>query len=203
MNSNNNLNNISILFFAFVAIIIVINLFTTNNYGRANQEVVALFEQEDYMFNYHQLHQYIQGETDNYLFIDLRDAESFDQGHITGSMNIPYPELLERTSLRTIRRSGNIPVLYADKESKAHTARMLLLSKGLDTNIKVMGGSYQKAVQYAIEQFEPAYANYKDEKARFDYRRYMHVDQPAPKEDSPSGIIPAVREETLSGQGGC
>ena len=42
MNFNKNLNNISILFFSFVAIIVVINLFTTKNYGRSNDEVVRL-----------------------------------------------------------------------------------------------------------------------------------------------------------------
>lgn len=205
MKNSNPLNHISVLFFSFVAIIVIINLFTTNQYGRSNREVTELFEQ-DYILSYYQLHQILQNEREDFLLVDLRDEESFAAGHLPGAINVPFEDLLEKRPLRAIRRSaGNTPVLYADNESTAHAARMLLLGKGLDPDIKVMGGDYRKAMEFAAETFKPAYYGYRDEKARFDYRRFMNTGVAADREprDTPPGIIPAVREETLSAQGGC
>lgn len=208
MHKNQNLNNISILFFSFVAIIVVINLFTTNNYGRSNQEVIKMLDATQYMFNYHELHAAVTGQTDKYLLIDLRTEAEFEAGHIPGAVNIPFDELLESRNLRTLRRSADkTPVLYAGTEARAQTARMLLLAKGLKTDIRVMGGNYDTAVEYAIETFKPAFAAYKDEKARFDYRRFMQVSptgQPERRREQPAGIIPALnQQQTTAVAGGC
>ncbi len=207
MNFNKNLNNISILFFSFVAIIVVINLFTTKNYGRSNDEVVRLLYTHEYMFDYYELRNAISQQAGNFLFIDLRTEAEYDAGHIPGAINIPFDQLLESRNIKTVKRSGDqMPVLYAGSESKAQTARLLLLAKGMDAGIRVMGGNYKTAVEFAIEDFKPAFAAYKDEKARFDYRRFMRpspTGQPAKKRDQPAGIIPAVNQQTLSAQGGC
>lgn len=207
MNFNKNLNNISILFFSFVAIIVVINLFTTKNYGRSNDEVVRLLDTNEYIFDYYELRNELTQQSDNHLFIDLRTEAEYEAGHIPGAINIPFDQLLEGRNIKTIKRSGNqIPVLYAGSESKAQTARMLLLAKGMDPGIRVMGGNYNTAVEFAIKDFKPAFAAYKDEKARFDYRRFMQTSpagQPAKKRDQPAGIIPATNQQTVSVQGGC
>lgn len=208
MTKNQNLNNISILFFSFVAIIVIINLFTNNNYGRSNQEVVKMLDATEYMFNYHELHASITGQTDKYLLVDLRTETEFEAGHIPGAVNIPFSQLLESPNIRTMRRSNEkTPVLYAGSEARAQTARMLLLTKGLKTDIRVMGGNYDTAVEYAIENFKPAFAAYKDEKARFDYRRFMQASptgQPEKRREQPAGIIPALnQQQTTVVAGGC
>lgn len=208
MNKSQNLNNISILFFSFVAIIVVINLFTNNNYGRSNLEVVKMLEDNEYMFNYHELHAAITGQTDKYLLIDLRTKAEFEAGHIPGAANIPFDELLDSRNIRTLRKSGEkTPVLYAGAEARAQTARLLLLAKGLNSDIRVMGGNYNTAVEYALETFKPAFAAYKDEKARFDYRRYMQASptgQPEQRRGQPAGIIPAInQQQTTAVAGGC
>ena len=206
MQINNNLNNISILFFSFVAIVVVINLFTTNNYGRANQQVVKLLEGEDHIFDYFQLHRIITEQTGDYILIDLRTEDEFEMGHLPGAINLAFGDLLDSRNLRMLRRlNEQTPVLYADTEARAQSARMLLLSKGLEPRVKVMGGNYATAVKFALDTFNPAFAAYKDEKARFDYRRFMQTGttQETRRSEQPAGIIPAVQEVTVSIQGGC
>lgn len=208
MTKNQNLNNISILFFSFVAIIVIINLFTNNNYGRSNQEVAKMLDVTEYMFNYHELHAAITGQADNYLLIDLRTEAEFEAGHIPGAINIPFDKLLDSQNIRIIKRSREkTPVLYAGSESRAQTARMLLLAKGLQMNIRVMGGNYDTAVKYVLETFQPAFAAYKDEKARFDYRRFMQASptgHPERQREQPAGIIPALnQQQTTAVAGGC
>lgn len=197
------LNHISILSFAFVAMVVIINLFTTNNYGRSNSAVVSMM-QEDYLLDYHRLYAILSSGSNDYLFVDLRKEDVFEKGHLPGSVNIPMNELLERSHLRTLRRSGEKTlVLYADHEATAHSARYLLLSGGLDVPVKVMAGNYEMAVDVAVEVFQPAYAAYKDEKARFDYRRYMGGAVKSTEPAKPAGIIPEVSQQTLGSQGGC
>jgi len=206
MQKTNTLNHISILLFLFVVLLLIINLFTTNNYGRANSQVVEYFTEDDYILNFHELHSIITNSMDNYQFVDLRDNDEYNSGHLPGAVNVPIKELLSRNNLKMLRSSENkVSVLYAMNEATAHTARMLLLSKGLDARIKVLAGGYIKAVEFALEQFNPAYAAYRDEKARFDYRRFMQSSGAGVKTGNQGqpGAIPEIKTQTVSVQGGC
>ncbi len=205
MKNDKNLNNISLLAFAFVAIVVVVNLFTTNNYGRSNNEVVKAITENNHLMNYLQLRSIAEGNTSDFVLVDLRSEEAFMDGHLPLAINIPFADLLNKQSIRTLNRlKGQTPVLYGARESDAHNARLLLLAKGLNENIMVLGGNYESALKYALEEFQPAFSSYREEKARFDYRRFMGTGQAAPqKRQQPAGIIPAVQTETLSARGGC
>jgi len=206
MNATKNLNNISLLSFSFVAIVVLVNLFTTNNYGRANREMVQSLNKTPYIANYQLLRNIINEETNKYQLIDLRPEQSFKIGYLPGAINIPFEILLEKENLHTIKKlSPKIPVLYGDDESCAQASRLLLIAKGLDENILVLGGSYEKAFNYGIKNFNPSYVNYQAEKAQFDFKRFMNTGtsstpQRAPR---PAGIIPAATVETQSAAGGC
>ncbi len=205
MHHTRNLNHISLLAFAFVAIVVVVNLFTTNNYGRSNSQVVKTLTDNKPLMNYHQLRNIAEGNTSDFVLIDLRTEEEFMNGHLPSAINIPFASLLDRQSIRTLNRlKDQTPVLYGSRESDAHNARLLLLAKGLDESIMVLGGNYESALRYAVEDFQPAFSSYREEKARFDYPRLMGTPKAGPqKREQPAGIIPAVRTETLSAQGGC
>lgn len=204
MNTEKQLTHISLIAFAFVAIIVIINLLTTNNYGKANSQVVQTIVNQDNMFNYHNLRALYEGNNSQFQLVDLRNEQNFSQEHLPGAINIPYEQIIDKSSIRKIKKTGKTPVLYADQESKAHTARMLILSKGFKGEIQVMGGSYQTAMEFAIEHFQPAFANYKDEKARFDFNRFMRTgagSQQARERTTPA-LIPA-RVEITGAAGGC
>lgn len=205
MNNTSKLNHISLLAFAFVAIVVVVNLFTTNNYGRSNSQVVNAITETNPLMNYHQLRNIADGKTNDFVLVDLRSEEDFLNGHLPSAINIPFASLLEKQSIKILNRlKDQTPVLYGAKESDAQNARLLLLAKGLDKNIMVLGGNYESALRYAVEDFQPAFSSFSEEKARFDYPRLMGTPQAGPKgSKQPAGIIPAVKTETLSAQGGC
>lgn len=206
MNATKNLNNISLLSFGFVAIVVLANLFTTNNYGRANREVVESLNNKPFMANYQLLRNIVNEETNDYQLIDLRPEQSFKIGYLPGAVNIPFDRLLETESLKTIRKiSPKIPLLYGADEPCAQSARLLLIAKGLNDNIMVLGGNYEKAFNYGIKNFDPAFVNYKDEKAQYDFNRFMNAGSTGSPERAPrpAGIIPAATVETQSAAGGC
>ena len=138
-----------------------------------------------------------------FILVDLRDEAAFLESHLPGAVNIPFATILDNQSIRTLRKSNQIPVFYSDKESQAQTARILLLSKGIGNDIRVLGGSYETARKYAIDQFQPSFAGYKEEKARFDFVRFMGGVAPPAQRQQPAGAIPAMRQETIAVQGGC
>ncbi len=192
--------------FAFVAIIVAINLFTTNHYGRSGNEVVSALSAGHNLLGYDQLSDIVSNNKPGYLFIDLRPREEFATDHLAGAINIPFDELLNKKHIRTLKHyNDNVTVLYAGTESIAHSARLLLLAKGLSENILVLGGNYETAKAHGIDEFSPSWARYHEEKARFDYNRYMNtsVTQSTTQSTAPAGIIPAVNMEVKGAKGGC
>jgi rhodanese-related sulfurtransferase len=206
MNSTKNLNNISLLSFGFVAIVVMVNLFTTNNYGLANRKVVENLNKEPYMANYQILRNIVSEENTDYQLIDLRPEQSFKIGYLPGAINIPFDKILEKENLKTIQKlSPKILVLYGEHEATAQSARLLLISKGLDEKIMVLGGNYETAFNHAVKDFDPSFVNYQEEKAHFDFKRYMNTGTNGTPERAPrpAGILPAVTLETQSAAGGC
>jgi rhodanese-related sulfurtransferase len=201
MNTNNTLRNISLIAFTFVLIVVLVNHFTTNQYGRSNRQVVQQLSDSGHFMNYHQLHAVSKGLTAGFQLVDLRTAEEFAQSHLPGAINTPYPELLSRDNMKILQRLNDIPVLYGSSEAQAQTAMMLLLAAGIDKQIMIIGGNYQTALQHAIQDFHPSWTHYREEKARFDYRRYFNGSTADPSV-KPAGIIPAMDVNSRVG-GGC
>ncbi len=201
--NNKTLDNGALLFFAVLIVGLVISFFSQKNYKASNQEVISKFEQQDYYLSYDQLHSALTNKDSHYLFIDLRHEAAFAEAQIPGAVNIPFESLLERKSIKVIKKNKKlIPVLYAGEEATAQKARMLLLSKGIN-EVMVLGGNFETAQQHALENFDPAYAFFRDEKARFDYMRFMQGSQTQAQEKRPSATIPETTTQTVSVQGGC
>ena len=202
--SNKTLNNGSLLFFGILLAGMAAHFIFAKNYRLSNKEVISQFEEQDYFVSYAQLHQALtDGNASGFLFIDLRREEAFAENQIPGAVNIPFENLLKKKNLRKIRKAGKLtPVLYADTEATAQKARMLLLSKGIK-DIRVLGGSFESAQRYAIEQFDPAHAFFRDEKAKFDYMRYMQGEQAANDEPRAAPAIPTATAQPAGAQGGC
>lgn len=205
--TNKTLNYGALLFFVVIIIGLLFNYFTAKNYDTSNQAVVKQFEDNEFMLDYYKLNLLVNMENHgNYRFFDLRPEADFRIDHLPGAINIPFEILLKSHNLRNIKNHSktHTPVLYASEEAMAQTARMLLLGKGHE-NIMVMSGNFETAQKYVIENFRPEKAFYRDEKARFDYPRFMQTTK-APKEsraDDKNQIIPEVKTETITVEGGC
>lgn len=202
--SNKTLNNGAFLFFAVIMTGLLFNLFANRGYKTPNVVVLQQTLNEDYLLNYGQLHQIFQDQKQNdWLFVDLRSADQYAAGHLPGAVHIPFAEILQGKQLKKIRKGQSRQVvLYSDDESGAQSARMLLSAMGIH-NLRVLAGNYELARQHVLESFDPAWAFYKDDKARFDYRRFMQSAAPSSRPNAGSPIIPEVRTPIAAAAGGC
>ncbi len=189
------------LFFAFIMVAVAFCLFTSRNYDASNAQVAGKLE-ETRVFTYVDLHGlFTTADTGNYLIVDLRHAEAFLDGHLPGAVNVPLPELLDRTHRRLLRGRHDL-LLYSNREDLTVAAQALLFGQGFE-NVWVIPGNYESITAYALEHFEPAFAFHTDDKARFDYPRFMSVKPVSPARDAPMRPeIPQVEDSTPVA-GGC
>ncbi len=76
---------------------------------------------------------------DNAVVVDLRKEDEFRQGHIAGSINVPFDELDNRLS--ELKAQGDSPlILVCDNGSRAGPAGRHLNSQGLDNIWRISGG---------------------------------------------------------------
>lgn len=70
------------------------------------------------------------------LFVDLRDKEEYNMGHVTGAWNIPYEELVEH-----LDEFGSYErvVFYCDRGNHSLSAARMLARRG-QQSISVAGG---------------------------------------------------------------
>jgi hypothetical protein len=166
------LNLLTLVFFLVLLAAISFSLLTTKGYRLANETVLQQTVHENYMVDYSTLNKWLNTSFPaDMVVIDLRSGTQFMESNFRGSKNIPSNELFKTRNRRVL--SGNkTKLLVADKESKAHIVRMMLLSKGY-TNILVLAGDYQTASQHTADSFDPSFAFYRDEKAKWDYTRFF------------------------------
>ena len=74
-------------------------------------------------------------ESEDVLVIDLRDRESYKQGHIRAAVNIPYQELEEHSVLP----KGKLLIFYCDRGGASMAAARQMEKKGYEAR-SVIGG---------------------------------------------------------------
>ncbi len=77
-------------------------------------------------------------DNSNILFVDVRDTERYQAGHIPGAMNIEWRQILERRD----EIPGDRPVvLYCDTGLASSRSYLILRLAGRE-NLKVLRGGY-------------------------------------------------------------
>ena len=75
------------------------------------------------------------------VWIDVRSAEEFKEGHLQGALNIPHDQIVDR--IKSVSPDKNAPVnLYCRSGRRAETAKQVLESMGY-TNVQNRGGYEQ------------------------------------------------------------
>jgi rhodanese-related sulfurtransferase len=198
---NQQLNIIAILFFAVIVVAVAFCVITSKDYKVSNARLTENIQSKSF-FNYAQLNTLLNsGEASEYLLVDLRTSEDYLKEHLPGAINIPYDELLERNHQKTISEKPHV-LLYSEAEHTTAAAQFLLMGQGIN-NVLMIPGDFNSISQYVIEDYSPARAFYSEDKARFDYRRFMDVRATGPSHESPSTpAIPEV-EDSPPVVGGC
>jgi len=198
------LNTGALLFFAVLMAGLLISRFSAGKYRSSNAGVLEISLQDDFIMEYAELVSIRNDTEHNLQFIDLRNAESFSQGHIPGAVNIPLNSIFEREYSKIFGEEGT-KVLYSDQEMHAVHAALMLLGKGF-RGIRVLPGSFSVIEAHILtERPDPAYLYYRDDKARFDYPRFMQGSATTGPESQKTSrpVIPAISAETVTVQGGC
>jgi phage shock protein E len=197
------LNNLALILFAILIAALAFNLVAARNYKVSNRLVLEQAGFRAHVLDFADMNQWLHQEIPNpMILVDLREPEAFRAGHLEGAVNIPVDDVLKRKH-RTTFEKKHPKLLIAEDEATAHAIRLILLGKGHE-NILVMAGSYHLLEQHVLQHFDPSWAFFREEKAAWDYPRFMPNTGTArqAKEKTPS-IIPEMKTEVRTVQGGC
>ncbi len=146
-----------------------ISINVARGYEKDNKSLQEMVIGKDYLLRYHDYLQRIATGYPEMLLIDLRDRDTYGEGHLENAVNIPAGQLFERESLRKMRRHRQKDiVLYSDSEEKSALAFMMLASLGFE-NVYVLPGSYAIIQKHVIEEENKAWLFYDAEKAKWNY----------------------------------
>jgi rhodanese-related sulfurtransferase len=210
------LNNGAFLLFVLIIGGLLFNAVFSKDYGRSNAAILEAAMEEDFFISYGELETLLFAANMDHngqavpkgtetgsaqVFIDLRDPEAFARGHVPGALNVPAREILDRKHRKVFKR--DVPkLLYAEEEHVAATAAMLLLGKGVE-EVRVVPGSIRHLEEHLLQagRLDPAYRFFRDDKARFDYPKYMKAGVQEQQEQSTTPAIPEMQR--IAVQGGC
>ncbi len=86
----------------------------------------------------------IEGRRD-FMLIDIRSSEAFEQGHIKGAENIPLSQLLQRDTLDELP-GDKLMVIYSNGSSHAAQAWLVMKAAGFDSYMLEGGFNYWNQV---------------------------------------------------------
>ncbi len=199
--NNQQLNTAAILFFALIMAAVAFCVITCSGYEVSNVSTAQSIANSE-QFDYAELNTLLtSGEARDYLLVDLRGAEDYLQGHIPGAINIPYSELLDRRHQKNLSNRSQV-LLYSDTESATAAAQVILVGQGIE-NVRMIPGGFNSISKYVLDGFNPTQAFYSEDKARFDYRRFMNVRAVGPSHEAPSIPGIPVVEDSPPVAGGC
>lgn len=193
-----------LLFFLIIAVVLF-GFLSAGKYKTSNHAVLEMSSHPDFLVTYGELQQLLEaGQEQHILFIDLRSNEEFAAGHIPGAINIPLHKLLSDKHAKHVKRDNPL-LLYAAQEQDAVYATMMLMGKGY-TNSRALAGSFQLIEEQVLTGSLPVtFRYYHEEKANFDFPRYVGNNQVSQREEAKKElpVIPQIKTETIGVQGGC
>jgi rhodanese-related sulfurtransferase len=166
------LNNSALLFFFVIVFALVFQWITAKSYKTNKKDVLSEIVAESAVMTFAEFHGIIESEKmGDYIFVDIRPEDQFEESNIENSIGIPLEDILTKKARRVFKKEKP-KVIIANREPEAHFARITLIGKGFK-NIIVLSGSYDQVIKHVIDSFNPAFGYYSEDKAKFDYPGYM------------------------------
>jgi rhodanese-related sulfurtransferase len=106
-------------------------------------------------------------QSDDYIFVDIRNPREFDNFHIEGAVNVPLQRVLDDEFIPYLKDKKK-KVLYSNEVVKANEIRLLLTQYGYDNLFVLQGGAnYWKENMLSKDVFKSK-GEYNDNKLKFD-----------------------------------
>ncbi len=212
MKENNRTKRLSIASVIFIAVIIIglITIRKPDLEYKLNPEQLleAILENTDEIYP-EDVEYFVEFEEPGYACIDLRSPYEFVKGHISGSINIPANELLEKENMETFDgfvKDSLIVILIAETQTEAIGPWMLLKQLGYN-NLHVMLGGWNYYANPIDPYDMPEIAPYLVEEAKYDFMTIMETLGSNPNigqsADAPEMVIPTRKKKSSAVEGGC
>ncbi|MDX9847641.1 MAG: rhodanese-like domain-containing protein [Tenuifilaceae bacterium] len=183
---------------ALIILAMVGKKIVTSPYSISVEDKTALLVSPDANFSLYNLALAVKTNNPDILLIDIRSAEEYNQGRLPNAVNVPIDKLFDDEYSEYISgRSDKVKVLYANTEAEAIRASALLILQGYN-HFKVLSGGYIVARDFVINNQNPAYYHFTDEKMRFNYSQQMPA---GGKMNQPAQEIQVI--DVLVPRGGC
>ncbi len=106
-------------------------------------------------------------QSDDYIFVDIRNPREFDNFQIEGAVNVPLQRVLDDEFVPYLKDKKK-KVLYSNESIKANEIRLLLTQYGYDNLFVLQGGAkYWKENMLSKNVFKSK-GEYNDNKLKFD-----------------------------------
>jgi rhodanese-related sulfurtransferase len=198
------LNTGTLLFAALLAAGLLFAALTSGKYNQSNGRVLEKALDESFVVGYGELQGLLDEPERRVLLVDLRPAEAFAAGHLPGAINIPAAQILDQNAQGPLKEKNRAILLYAAEEHEAATVAMLLMGKQKKAVVRVVAGGFEDIRAQLLEgPLDPSFRYFRDDKARFDYNRFMKTATQADGEETAPPPVPEFRTEVVSVQGGC
>ncbi len=148
------------------------------------------------------------------LIIDVRDAKSFEDYSIPGSLNIPLGRILDEDNENYINQNAFEVIFYSDENFYADQAWILCNRLGYK-NLRVLEGGMNSWFDSVINppvpgENQPATAHdlYTFRKAASMYFGVVYPDEikvtsPPVKKEEPKPVVPVKKKKKKMPEGGC
>ncbi|MBE0661856.1 MAG: rhodanese-like domain-containing protein [Bacteroidales bacterium] len=195
------LNTGALIFVGVTLLVMFLQYIAGPGYKASNTEVLANAGGSERWMLPHQFRSIIENDQlQNYLLVDLRPREEFNQGSLPGAVNIPFENLLETKSMKSLKTNQPV-LLFSGREAQSSVAGLLLYGEGF-SNVFVLANNYSYIKDNVLGKFEPSTAFTHEEKARYDYHRFFKA-TPKPSSQPAASQPKIIETQVVSVEGGC
>ena len=115
----------------------------------------------------HKAKDILSKQSDEYIFVDIRNPREFDNFHIEGAVNVPMQRVLDDEFIPYLKDARK-KVLYSNEGIKANEIRLLLTQYGYENVLVLQGGANYWQENMLSKDVFKSKGEYADEKLKFD-----------------------------------
>ncbi len=154
----------------------------------------------------------IEMEEPGYAIMDIRSPFEFIKGHISGAINIPTNNLLDKENIKMFKQyaaDSVVVIMYAQDQLDANGPWLILKQMGYN-NIKVLLGGYHYFTTGPLDFYDmPEVPDYLVEEPAYDFYTIMEelgtrsIDESITSDDQPQVVVTKRKKKESVVEGGC
>jgi rhodanese-related sulfurtransferase len=127
------------IFVAAVTFVAAVMIFTACSAGGADTEATETPEKVEIINNTAEEFDQIMNDSEDYLLLDVRTSQEYNDGHIEGSLLIPVTELESRLDEIADYKDSTV-LVYCRSGNRSLTASQILIDNGFTDVHNLLGG---------------------------------------------------------------